>query len=204
MELPFGGTESSDDFRTGTIAAAHGGTTSIIDFVVQYAGENPLDQYALWHQKAAGNCAIDYGFHQILSDVQDSSLDAMDELVAEGVSSFKLFQAYKGVFLSDDGQILRAMQKAEPENFVAAYAYAAIPARVAGVGEIHGPVGGERAADFLARTPDVQHEFVRDRGHDLVAALVFGDQFIATNHQVRFDQEVQLAGGRSLAMLGLK
>src|SRR5659263_476412 len=72
-----------------------------VDFVVQYAGENPLDQYALWHDKAAGSCAIDYGFHQILSDVQDSSLQAMDELVAEGVSSFKLFMAYKGVFLSD-------------------------------------------------------------------------------------------------------
>ena len=112
MEMPFGGTFASDTFESGTTAAAWGGTTSIIDFVVQYAGENPLDQYALWHQKAAGNCAIDYGFHQILSDVQDSSLDAMDELVAEGVSSFKLFQAYKGVFLSDDGQILRAMQKA--------------------------------------------------------------------------------------------
>lgn len=112
MEMPFGGTFASDTFETGTTAAAWGGTTSIIDFVVQYAGENPLDQYALWHQKAAGSCAIDYGFHQILSDVQDSSLDAMDELVAEGVSSFKLFQAYKGVFLSDDGQILRAMQKA--------------------------------------------------------------------------------------------
>src|ERR1700744_4064970 len=68
-------------------------------------------QYALWHEKAAGNCAIDYGFHQILSDVQDASLTAMDELIAEGVTSFKLFMAYKGVFLSDDGQILRAFQK---------------------------------------------------------------------------------------------
>ena len=75
-------------------------------------GENPLDQYALWHDKAAGRCAIDYGFHQILSDVQDSSLTAMDELVREGVSSFKLFMAYKGVFLSDDGQIVKAMQRA--------------------------------------------------------------------------------------------
>jgi dihydropyrimidinase len=112
MEMPFGGTFASDTFETGTTAAAWGGTTTIIDFVVQYAGENPLDQYQLWHQKAAGNCAIDYAFHQILSDVQDSSLDAMDTLVAEGVTSFKLFQAYKGVFLSDDGQILKAMQKA--------------------------------------------------------------------------------------------
>ncbi|HEY8720137.1 dihydropyrimidinase [Pengzhenrongella sp.] len=112
MEMPFGGTFASDTFETGTTAAAWGGTTTIVDFVVQYAGENPLDQYALWHEKAAGNCAIDYGFHQILSDVQDSSLDAMDELVAEGVTSFKLFMAYKGVLLSDDGQIVKAMQRA--------------------------------------------------------------------------------------------
>jgi dihydropyrimidinase len=112
MQMPFGGTEASDTFETGTRAAAHGGTTSIVDFVVQYAGENVLDQYALWHEKAAGNCAIDYGFHQILSDVQDSSLTAMDELINEGVSSFKLFMAYKGVFLSDDGQITKAMQRA--------------------------------------------------------------------------------------------
>jgi dihydropyrimidinase len=112
MEMPFGGTFASDTFETGTRAAAWGGTTSIVDFVVQYAGENVIDQYNLWHQKAAGNCAIDYGFHQILSDVQDSSLIAMDELLAEGVSSFKLFMAYKGVFLSDDGQITKAMQKA--------------------------------------------------------------------------------------------
>ena len=112
LEMPFGGTFASDTFQTGTTAAAWGGTTTIVDFVVQYAGENPLEQYARWHQKAAGNCAIDYGFHQILSDVQDSSLAAMDELVAEGVTSFKLFMAYKGVFLSDDGQIVKAMQKA--------------------------------------------------------------------------------------------
>jgi len=112
MEMPFGGTFASDTFETGTRAAAWGGTTSIVDFVVQYAGENVIDQFQLWHAKAAGNCAIDYGFHQILSDVQDSSLVAMDELLDEGVSSFKLFMAYKGVFLSDDGQITKAMQKA--------------------------------------------------------------------------------------------
>ena len=112
MEMPFGGTFASDTFETGTTAAAWGGTTTIIDFVVQYAGENPLEQYAAWHEKAAGSCAVDYGFHQILSDVQDSSLAAMDELVAEGVTSFKLFMAYKDVFLSDDGQILKAMQRA--------------------------------------------------------------------------------------------
>jgi dihydropyrimidinase len=111
MEMPFGGTKASDTFETGTTAAAWGGTTTIVDFVVQYPEQRILDQYHAWHEKAAGNCAIDYGFHQILSDVQDESLKAMDELIAEGVTSFKLFMAYKGVFLSDDGQILRAFQK---------------------------------------------------------------------------------------------
>ncbi|WP_418277346.1 dihydropyrimidinase [Isoptericola jiangsuensis] len=112
MEMPFGGTFASDTFATGTTAAAWGGTTTIIDFVVQYPDQDVLEQYALWQDKAAGSCAVDYGFHQILSDVQESSLHAMDELIDEGVTSFKLFMAYQGVFLSDDGQILRAMQKA--------------------------------------------------------------------------------------------
>jgi len=112
MEMPFGGTFASDTFETGTRAAAWGGTTTIIDFAVQYTGEQVLEQFGKWHEKARGNCAIDYGFHQILSDVQESSLKAMDELVAEGVTSFKLFMAYKGVLLSDDGQIFTAMQKA--------------------------------------------------------------------------------------------
>ena len=111
MEMPFGGTQASDTFESGTRAAAWGGTTTIVDFVVQYAGQNVMEQYELWHEKAGGNCAIDYGFHQILSDIQDESLHAMDTLVGEGVTSFKLFMAYKGVFLSDDGQILRAFQK---------------------------------------------------------------------------------------------
>lgn len=112
MQLPFGGTEASDTFETGTRAAAWGGTTTIVDFAVQKPGERVQDTLALWHEKAAGNCAIDYGFHQIIGEVNDESLKGMSELVAEGVTSFKLFMAYPGVFYSDDGQILRAMQSA--------------------------------------------------------------------------------------------
>ena len=112
MEMPFGGTNASDTFETGTRAAAWGGTTTIVDFVVQSHGQRVQDQLALWHEKAAGNCAIDYGFHQIIGDVNDESLKAMDELIDEGITSFKLFMAYPGVFLSDDGQIVRAMQTA--------------------------------------------------------------------------------------------
>ncbi len=112
MELPFGGTFASDTFETGTIAAAHGGTTTILDFAVQRAGERVQDGLSAWHEKAAGQCAIDYGFHQIIGGVDDESLKAMDELVGEGITSFKLFMAYPGVFFSDDGQIVRAMQTA--------------------------------------------------------------------------------------------
>ncbi|WP_166902328.1 dihydropyrimidinase [Mycobacterium sp. DL440] len=111
MEMPFGGTVASDTFETGTRAAAHGGTTTIIDFAIQRQGERVQDTLAAWHAKAEGNCAIDYGFHQILGGVDSDSLKAMDELVAEGVTSFKLFMAYPGVYYSDDGQILRAMQQ---------------------------------------------------------------------------------------------
>jgi dihydropyrimidinase len=113
MQLPFGGTAASDTFETGTIAAAFGGTTSIVDFAVQRTGEDVRDGLAAWHAKAEGNCAIDYGFHQIIGGVDDAALEAMAYLCEhEGVTSFKLFMAYPGVFYSDDGQILRAMQTA--------------------------------------------------------------------------------------------
>jgi dihydropyrimidinase len=113
MELPFGGTNASDTFETGTIAAAFGGTTSIVDFAVQRTGEDVRDGLAAWHEKADGNCAIDYGFHQIIGGVDDAALKAMSDLTNnEGITSFKLFMAYPGVFYSDDGQILRAMQTA--------------------------------------------------------------------------------------------
>ncbi|MEV6285929.1 dihydropyrimidinase [Kribbella sp. NPDC051770] len=113
MELPFGGTAASDTFDTGTRAAAWGGTTTIIDFAVQRTGEVVQDGLAAWHAKAEGNCHVDYAFHMILGGVDTDALKAMDQLVAdEGITSFKLFMAYPGVFYSDDGQILRAMQTA--------------------------------------------------------------------------------------------
>ncbi len=112
MEMPFGGTHSVDTFETGTRAAAFGGTTTIIDFAIQTKGQSLREGLDKWHAKADGNCAIDYGFHMIVSDVNESSLKEMDAVVDEGVSSFKLFMAYPGVFYSDDGQILQAMQQA--------------------------------------------------------------------------------------------
>jgi dihydropyrimidinase len=118
MELPFGGTNASDTFETGTRAAAWGGTTSIIDFAVQRYGERVEEGLATWHAKAAGNCAIDYGFHQIIGGVDEFSLKAMDSLIDEGITSFKLFMAYPGVFYSDDAQILEAMQKSAETGLV--------------------------------------------------------------------------------------
>src|SRR5438128_3248299 len=112
MELPFGGTTASDDFRTGTIAAAHGGTTTIIDFAVQYKGQSLIEGVDNWHKKAEGKCAIDYGFHLITTELEDSQIEEMHTLMDEGVTSFKLFMAYPGVFLVDDATIFRAMSAA--------------------------------------------------------------------------------------------
>jgi dihydropyrimidinase len=112
MEMPFGGTFSADTFETGTTAAAWGGTTTIIDFAVQAKGTSLLATLDKWHEKADGNCAIDYGFHMIVSDVNDSTLKEMDVCIEAGVTSFKMFMAYPGVFYATDGEILRAMQQA--------------------------------------------------------------------------------------------
>ncbi|HWH36392.1 MAG TPA: dihydropyrimidinase [Candidatus Limnocylindrales bacterium] len=111
MELPFGGTFAKDTFETGTRAAAFGGTTSIIDFAVQSRGKSLREGLDAWHAKAEGNATVDYGFHMIMSDVNDQTLAEMDTLVEEGVTDFKLFTAYPGVFFSDDGAIFRAMQQ---------------------------------------------------------------------------------------------
>jgi len=111
MELPFGGTFAKDTFETGTRAAAFGGTTTIIDFAVQSKGKSLREGLDAWHAKAEGKATIDYGFHMIMSDVTDESLSEMDQLVDEGVTDFKLFTAYPGVFFSDDGAIFRAMQQ---------------------------------------------------------------------------------------------
>ncbi len=111
MELPFGGTFAKDTFETGSRAAAFGGTTTIVDFAVQAKGRSLREGLDVWMAKAEGNTLIDYGFHMIMSDVTDASLAEMDKLVDEGIPDFKLFTAYPGVFLSDDGSIFRAMQQ---------------------------------------------------------------------------------------------
>jgi dihydropyrimidinase len=112
MEMPFGGTFSVDTFETGTKAAAWGGTTTIVDFAMQAKGTSLLATLDKWHAKADGNCAVDYGFHMIVSDVNETTLKEMDTCIDNGVNSFKMFMAYPGVFYATDGEILLAMQKA--------------------------------------------------------------------------------------------
>jgi len=111
MELPFGGTFAKDTFETGTRAAAFGGTTTIVDFAVQSRGGTFREGLDAWHEKADGKACVDYGFHMIVSDMRDELLPEMDALVDEGVTTFKLFTAYPGVFLSTDDAIFKAMQR---------------------------------------------------------------------------------------------
>lgn len=118
MDMPFGGTNSADDFKTGTQAAAHGGTTTIIDFAIQTKGESMLKALEVWHNKAAGKCAIDYSFHMIITDLTPKDhVPEMRQLMRhEGVMSAKLFMAYPGVLLVDDATIFRAMTIAGEEG----------------------------------------------------------------------------------------
>jgi dihydropyrimidinase len=109
LDMPFGGTTSADDFESGTIAAAPGGTTTIVDFAIQYRGQTLHHAWETWAGKAEGKAAIDYGFHMIITDLSDQVEQEMDALVRQGISSFKLFMAYPGVFMVDDATIFRAL-----------------------------------------------------------------------------------------------
>ena len=109
LDMPFGGTTSSDDFLTGTRAAAFGGTTTIVDFAIQARGTRMRDALDIWWGKAERKACIDYGFHMIVTDLGTSGLEDMDDLVREGVASFKLFMAYPNVLMVDDATIFKAL-----------------------------------------------------------------------------------------------
>ena len=109
MDMPFGGATSADDFETGTRAAAFGGTTTIVDFAIQYRGQTLHTAWETWAKKAEGRAVIDYGFHMIITELNDHVEDEMDALVRQGITSFKLFMAYPGIFMLDDGSIFKAL-----------------------------------------------------------------------------------------------
>ena len=111
LDMPFGGTTSSDDFETGTRAAAFGGTTTLVDFAIQARGTKMRDALDQWWKKADGKACIDYGLHMIVTDLGGAGLEDMDGMVREGVASFKLFMAYPNVLMVDDATIFKALQR---------------------------------------------------------------------------------------------
>ena len=111
LDMPFGGTTSADDFESGTRAAAFGGTTTIVDFAVQARGTRMRDALDTWWKKAEGRASIDYGLHMIITDLGEAGLEDMDDMVREGVASFKLFMAYPGSLMVDDGTIFKALSR---------------------------------------------------------------------------------------------
>src|SRR5579885_1561689 len=111
LDMPFGGTTSSDDFETGTRAAAFGGTTTLVDFAIQARGMKMRDALDIWWKKADGRACIDYGLHMIVTDLAGAGLEDMDDMVREGVSSFKLFMAYPNVLMVDDATIFKALRQ---------------------------------------------------------------------------------------------
>ena len=113
MELPLAGTVSADDFRTGTIASACGGTTTIIDFAIPGAGQTLRQALDIRLRQAEGKACVDYGLHMAMGTVSDDRLAEMDDMVSSGVPSFKLFMAYKGSLMVDDEALFRALLQAK-------------------------------------------------------------------------------------------
>ncbi|MCG7384017.1 dihydropyrimidinase [Paenibacillus sp. ACRRY] len=114
LDMPFGGTVTADDFATGTAAAAFGGTTTILDFCLTQKGKPLTESLKEWHAKAKGKAAIDYGFHLMIGEMNDQVLEELPQVIEEeGVSSFKVFMAYKNQFQADDGILYQTLQKAK-------------------------------------------------------------------------------------------
>src|ERR1044072_4298326 len=109
MDMPFGGATSADDFETGTRAAAFGVPTTIVEFSIQYRGQPLHSAWETWAKKAEGKAVIDYGFHMIITELNDQVEGEMDALVRQGLTSFKLFMAYPGCFMLDDASIFKAL-----------------------------------------------------------------------------------------------
>jgi dihydropyrimidinase len=120
LDMPFGGTTSADDYTTGTQAAAVGGTTMLIDFALQSQGHTMREAFDVWRAKSKGKACVDFSLHMAVTDLGPGDgalgLREMEEMVAEGVSSFKLFMAYPGVLMIDDGLMFKVMQKAASLN----------------------------------------------------------------------------------------
>lgn len=114
LDMPFGGTVTRDDFETGTIAAAFGGTTTIIDFCLTNKGEPLNNAIQTWHEKSKDKAVIDYSFHLMIGEINDDVLRELPQVIhEEGITSFKVFMAYKNVFQADDGTLYRTLLAAK-------------------------------------------------------------------------------------------
>jgi dihydropyrimidinase len=114
LDMPFGGTVTADDFETGTIAAAFGGTTTVIDFCLTNKGKPLSQSVQTWHQKAEGKAVIDYSFHLMIAEINDEVLAELPSMIHdEGITSLKVFMAYKNVFQADDGTLYRTLLEAK-------------------------------------------------------------------------------------------
>ena len=112
LAMPFGGTVTSDDFETGQIAAACGGTTTHVDYCLQSVGGTLRDALATWHAKAEGKAVIDYGFHMAVTDLRPDVMAELSSMIDQGVTSIKAFMAYKGVFQVDDATLFQLLEQA--------------------------------------------------------------------------------------------
>lgn len=114
LEMPFGGTVSKDDFETGTIAAAFGGTTTVIDFCLTNKGQPLQSSIDQWHAKSRDKAVIDYGFHLMIGEINENVLNELPKVMdTEGITSFKVFMAYKNVFQVDDGTLFKTLETAK-------------------------------------------------------------------------------------------
>jgi dihydropyrimidinase len=114
LDMPFGGTVTKDDFETGTIAAAFGGTTTVIDFCLTQKGEPLKSSIQTWHDKSKEKAVIDYGFHLMIGEINESVLNELPRVIEdEGITSFKVFMAYKNVFQADDATLYRTLLAAK-------------------------------------------------------------------------------------------
>src|SRR4026207_2564329 len=151
LDMPFGGATSADDFESGTIAAAFGGTTPVAAFAIQYRGQTLHHAWETWAKKAEGKAVVDYGFHMIITDLNDQGEGEMDALVKQGITSFKMFMAYPGVFMSDDGSIFKALLRTGKNGGTIC-----MHAENGGVIDVlvqRALAGGEAAAKYHAPTP---------------------------------------------------
>ena len=159
LDSPMMNTVTSDDFATGTRAAACGGTTTLIDFAMQPAGRTLLDSLADHHAKARGKAAIDFGFHMCVTDLYDGATDEFPEIVQSGVSSFKVFMAYRGTLMLHDGDMFEVLRRS-----------AALGGQVCVHAE-NGDVIDRLAADLVAegRTGPGSHEIARPPSTEIEA-----------------------------------